>query len=184
MVVLELEQEEIRAIPEWIADTMMSASYAEARSWIDWIRVFTVSDLADTMVVDWNVAEQFTKAASWHGIIFDTGDVDRGEIIWEYVPLPPGPTHHPHGPIEWKDTPGIGELAPRTRGMPIRIRSERDMRRILSTSGAAAVHRRRQKAYERQLEAVAKRKEAQAKKAKEGVEDKKWRKHKKNSIVV
>lgn len=145
-----------------IEDTMMSASYAEARSWIDWIRVFTPSDLADTMVVDLTVAERFIKAAEWHGIIRNTGDFDGREYIYEYVPLPPGPRNHPH-----KEPPekvvGYDEVLC-ARGMPIRIRTERDMRRILSTSGARSVHVRREKAYKKQQEAVALRRKKQIEK--------------------
>lgn len=149
-----------------IEDTMMSASYAEARSWIDWIRVFTPSDLADTMVVDLAVAERFVKAAEWHGIISNTGDFDGREYIYEYVPLPPGPRHHPHkAPPEVAEGYDV-ESFPwiRSRGMPIRIRTERDMRRILSTSGARSVHVRREKAYKKQQEAVALRRKKQIEK--------------------
>lgn len=128
--------------------------------WFVWLRVFTPSELADSMGVDDVVAERFIHAAIWHGIVLDSGDSINGsgppERIYEWKPLPAGPRNHfTHAP-EWKITPGCYDLAP-VRGMPIRIRTEREMRKIMSTAGSRGVHHRRELAYEKQEAARKKR---------------------------
>jgi hypothetical protein len=154
------------------------ATYAEARWWFVYLRVFTPSDLADAMAVSDEVAERFIRAAVWHGIVIDSGGSVNGtgppENIFEWKPLPVGPRrHYTHAP-EWKITPGCYDLAP-VRGMPVRLRSERDQRKSLSTPGARGVHKRRELAYERQEQARLKRIEEQKAKAQK---DPKWKRRK------
>lgn len=138
-------------------------SYDETRLWTYWLRVFTPSDLAETMAVPVEAIEGFIVGLQRNGTIEDTGDMVNGsgppEKVYSFIPLPPGPTEHFTRPPEWQNTPGVGELAPANRGMPVRIRSERQMRKILSTSGAAAKHRQREKRYHKMQEDQAKRKE-------------------------
>jgi hypothetical protein len=167
-------------------------TYAEIRTWCRWLHTFTASDLADAMGVDYEVGVRGVKALIWHGIVFDTGDEIDGpygpEAIVEYAPLPPAPTHHPKGtPPEVIAVSQMGGwLLYDQRGLPVRIRSERDMRKILSTSGARSHHVNRERAYERQEEARKKAKEAAALKARREAENggPKWKRKKKKSIDV
>lgn len=182
VVVLDPEVELAPVYPDEVREVMLTRQYSEARTWLEWIRVMTIADLAEEMWVSHDEAAALMNAALWHGIICDTDDVDEGNVIYEYVPIPPGPTHHFTHQPEWQNRAiGCGELAPRNRGMPVRIRTEREMRKIMSTSGGAGIHKRREQAYNRMQEAVRKRQAAQAKK--EG-EEEKWRKVKKKSVVV
>lgn len=177
---------EVEVVFNPFRDLMMRATYSEARTWIEWIRVMTISDLAESMWVDHAVAERLMKAALWHGIVFDTGDTDGREVIYEYVPIPAEPefNDHPTGTPEWRNKSiGCYDMAQAT-GMPVRIRTEREMRKIMSTSGGAGIHKRREQAYKRQLDAIEKRKLAEAKRKAEGREEPKWKKHKKNSLAV
>lgn len=122
--------------------------YDEVRQWIVLLNEFTVQELADTMVVSFAVAERFTWAAYWHGIIEETEvartfvDQDGTEwddIVFRHKPLPPGPREHFTRPPEWRATPGCYDLAP-IRGFPVRIRSDRDTRRKMA-SDMSARHR-------------------------------------------
>lgn len=137
-------------------------TYAEVRQWVVWLRVFTASELADVMAIDVEVAQRFIRAAEWHGMIEDTeisfNGVGPEETLWQWTPLPPGPTHHFHFYVpEWRDTSiGCYELAP-VRGMPIRIRS-RD-RKGESTPGQAHRIKMKNRAYEREKLAREKRAE-------------------------
>lgn len=130
-------------------------TYDETRLWTYWLRIFTPSDLADTMGVPVEAVEGYIRGLRFNGTIEDTGDIVNGsgpaEKIYSFIPLPPGPTEHPTKQPEWQVYP-CGADAPPNRGMPVRIRSERDMRRILSTSGAAAKHRQREKRYQKMVE--------------------------------
>lgn len=132
----------------------MPISYDETRLWTYWLRVFTPSDLAETMGVPVEAIQGFIIGLERNGTIEDTGDWVNGsgprEKIYSFVPLPEGPNHHPYRLPEWLQAPGIGELAPR-RGEQVRIRSESDMRRILSTAGAANKHRQREKRYQKMV---------------------------------
>lgn len=148
---------------------MDDVNFAEARDWIVLLHTFTVSELADCMMIDSTVAQRYVFAAEFWGIIENTHDYVNGtpagyEALYSYVPLPPGPRFHPHRLPEWKATPGCYSIA-MARGTPVRLRNERDLRRTLSTPGARAKEKQRQKRYERMMETVAKRKEAR--KAKE-----------------
>lgn len=116
--------------------------------------------------------EGFLLGLMFNGTIEDTGDringrSDRYEEIYTFVPLPPGPRVHPtRTPPEvvW----GYTEiLSP--RGMPVRIRTERDQRRTMSTPGARGRIKRREQRYQAMQEAVEKRKQVQAVRAKEAV---------------
>src|SRR5688500_10751486 len=118
----------------------MGVTYEEVRMWCRWLQVFTVSDMANALGSSYEVADGFIFAAEIHGIITDTGDYVNGrewgdEAIYEYVPLPPGPKEAFTYPPEWRITPGVYDLAPRNRGMPIRIRSDKDARRHGSLPG-------------------------------------------------
>jgi len=115
--------------------------------------------------------EGFITGLIRNGTIEDTGDTDQmngsGEQpIYALIPLPPGPRHHPHK-LPPERVVGYSEvLSP--RGLPIRIRSERDMRRILSTSGARSKHVQREKRYQKMIEAQEKKLAAQARRLAEG----------------
>jgi hypothetical protein len=114
-------------------------SYAEVRAWGVWLNVFTPSDLANAMGVDFSVGVKGCRAMEWHGIIENTGDEVPGpegmEPIYSYVPLPPGPKEHltllpPEK--DWRIGCYTEILSP--RGMPVRIRTGREYRRQLAGS--------------------------------------------------
>lgn len=143
---------------------MDDVNFAEARDWIVLLHTFTVSELADCMLIDHAVAQRYVFAAEFWGIIENTKDYVNGteagyEALYSYVPLPPGPRFHPHRSPEWLSTPGCYSLAPR-RGMPVRLRNERELRRTLSTPGARAKEKQRDNRYKKMMEKVQARKEA------------------------
>lgn len=145
----------------------MTVTYAEIRDWAVWLQLFTASDLADAMGVNIEWGRRGVKALLWHGICEDTGDVIDGpfgpEPIIGYVPLPPGPKHHPHGILP--EVIAVSQMGGfeifNQRGVPVRIRTERQMRKSLSTPGARQTHKNRERAYELQEEARRRRAEEQ-----------------------
>lgn len=159
---------------------MMEVTYAEVRQWIVWLQTFTVSDVADAMGVEYEVADQFVFAAEIHGIIENTGDTVNGrewgdEVIFSHVPLPPGPNNAFTYPPEWKVTPGVYDLAPRNRGMPIRIRTDKDARRHGSLPGQGHKYRQAEKRYQREVKAREERAEKQRVKQQRLMDEGKWR---------
>jgi hypothetical protein len=139
-------------------------TYSETRFWAVTLRVFTVSDLADIMAVPEEALDSFVFGLLFNGTIEDTGDRINGrgsgiEEVYAWVPLPAGPNEHETGPtpesIAVMEMGGFEILSP--RGGPVRIRTERQMRRSLSTPGARQTHKLRELAYERQEAARAKR---------------------------
>lgn len=157
-------------------------TYAEARAWATWLRIFTITDLASVMAVPEEALEGFIFGLLYNGTIEDTGDRLNGgpgppEEVYAWVPLPPGPKRHETGilpeVLAVLETGGPEILSP--RGGPVRIRTERMMRRSLSTPGARQTHKLRELAYERQE--AARRKRSEADKAKEN-KDPKWLKEK------
>lgn len=86
--------------------------------WARWLQVWTPRELAESMAISPQLGERFCRALEFNGTARDTGARMGDEPIWEYVPLPPGPRHHPtHLPPELA-TPGVYSEAPR-RGMPV-----------------------------------------------------------------
>lgn len=157
----------------------MAVTYAEVRQWIYWLRLFTTSDLADAMGVNYEVADQFVFAAEIHGIILDTGDTLNGkewgdEPIFSYKPLPNGPRFAFTYPPEWRTTTGVYELAP-VRGRPIRIRTNEDARRHGSLPGQGHQYRLREKRYARMEDAKRERAEKQRIKQLQMEAEGKWR---------
>jgi hypothetical protein len=162
----------------------LAPNYAEARTWFVYLNTFTATDLADDMAIHPELASRFIVAGLWHGIIEDTGDSINGrgprESIYRYVPLPAGPREHPTRPPEWRSTPGCYELA-RATGMAVRIRSDRDSRRLLSTPGARHKMKLREQRYREQEQARMDMMEAMRKKE---AKPPKWMRKKKKSVVV
>lgn len=146
----------------------LAPDYAEIRWWFRWLDTFTATDLADDVGIHPELADRFIAAGLWHGIIEDSGGRINGrgpsEAIYHYIPLPNGPTHHPHREPEWKSTPGCYADAP-FRGMPVRIRTDRDSRRLLSTPGSRHKMKMAEQAYHRQEQAKMEALEAARKKA-------------------
>jgi hypothetical protein len=143
-------------------------TYQETRFWAVTLRVFTVSDLADIMAVPEEALDSFVFGLLFNGTIEDTGDRINGrgsgiEEVYAWIPLPAGPKEHETGPtpesIAVMEMGGFEVLSP--RGGPVRIRTERQMRRSLSTPGARQTHKLRELAYQRQEEARQKRAEEQ-----------------------
>lgn len=173
-----LPMDEVDETEDWLATVPRSVRalwnlpmYSEARTWFQWMNVFVPSDIADAMGIDVDVAKRLCDAGVWQRIVINTEDFDGREYIYEYVPLPSGPRNHPVH-IQPERLVGYGEvLSP--RGMPIRIRTERDMRRTMSTPGARGHINRREQRYRAMQEAVEKRRAVQMAKAKE---DPKWKK--------
>lgn len=158
----------------------MPVTYEEVRIWCRWLQVFTVSDMADALGSSYEVADQFVFAAEIHGIIEDTGDIVNGrewgdEAIFSYVPLPPGPRHAFTRTPEWRNTPGVYDLAPR-RGLPVRIRTDRDARRHGSLPGQGHQYRLREKRFQKMEVAKQERAEAQRVKQQRMEAEGKWRK--------
>lgn len=153
-------------------------NYAEFRQWVVWLRAFTPSEIAEVMAIHPELAERFIKAGLWHGMIEDTeirlNGIGPEEAMYRWTPLPPGPTQHPHFEPEWKSTPGCYSLAP-IRGMPVRIRTDKDARRAGSKPGEGHRMRMRELAYKRHLEAIDRRKALQQSKAQK---EPKWKRHK------
>lgn len=144
----------------------MALTYDESRMWTYWLRVFAPSDLAASMGVPVEAIEGFLIGLQRNGTIEDTGDRINGtgpeEPIFSFVPLPPGPTEHfTKEPPETLRRIGCYELAPSNRGMPIRLRSDREYRRAGSKPGEGHKMRLREKRYKKMQEAIEKRKEAQ-----------------------
>jgi hypothetical protein len=164
-------------------------TYAEVRRMANWLEVFAASDLADALRVPIELGDDFITAMLWHGIIEDTDDFVDGELgietVYQMVKVAADPKEH------WTDTPpeiqavldmyGGFELF-NNRGMPVRIRSERDMRKTLSTPGARQIHKERERRYLAMEEAKRKRAEEDRKKSQK---DPKWkRKGKGNTVAV
>lgn len=154
-------------------------TYDEVRAWAVWLRIFTASDLAEAMAVNVAVAERGIKALLWHGICYDTDDSFRGERIIAYVPLPPGPTEHETGTPPEIIVGYTDILTP--RGITIRIRTERDMRKSLSTPGARQHHKNRERAYQRQEQAREQRRMENLERARK---DPKWKRVKRGKTKV
>lgn len=150
-------------------------TYAEVRAWIVWLKVFTISELADVMAVHYDVAAQFTHAAMWNRIIDDTGDRINGsdvgeEVIWQYVPLPPGPREHftrtpPEQILGYTDI-----ISP--RGITQMLLSDRERRQSMSQPGVRLRIKNKERARRRQEQAILQRQEKdrqrQIKREKEG----------------
>lgn len=154
-------------------------SYSEIRWWSRWLDTFTASDLADAMGVDLSMGRKGIKALLWHGICEDTGDMLDGpegpEPIIHYIPLPPGPREH-YTMVPPERMVGYTEiLSP--RGVVVRIRTDRDTRKNLSTPGTRHKMKLAEKRYHEQVEATMKRAEEAKKKA--ATSEPKWRRKKK-----
>lgn len=144
----------------------MPVTYDETRAWTVMLREFTPGDLADVMGVNDEALEGFLFGLLFNGTIEEVGRRNghgRGlEELYRWVPLPPGPREHPTGVPEWR-SPGCYSEVLTPRGMPVRIRSDRDNRRLMGQGSGGA---RRQlimaeRAWQRQQEAVARRREEQ-----------------------
>lgn len=136
-----------------------------------WLGFFTAQDLADALRVPVELADKFVTALLYHEQIEDTGEVYDGpdglESVYEMPPLPPGPTEHPHAtPVEIMAVLAMGgfELF-NERGMPVRIRTERDQGKARSTPGSRQKVKNQDRAYKREMEAKARRATEQAEKA-------------------
>jgi hypothetical protein len=136
--------------------------YTEARLGFTILRVFTPSDLADLLGTDTELASRFIHAGCLHGILTDLDVSINGsgpaEGLYEWKELPPGPTHHFTREPEWKSTPGCYELAPRNRGLPVRLVDNTKRRDMMQGTGGARLRvKNRDRAYERMMEAIEKR---------------------------
>lgn len=163
---------------------IMEITYDETRLWVQWVRVFTPSDLAKIMAVPPEVIFGHLTGMTRHGTIEDTGDRINGagygeEPIFSFIPLPPGPTHHPHKTPPERIVGYDDVQSP--RGLPIRIRTEdRKRRQAMSTPGARGRMKRQEANYWRQEEARRKRAAVQAAKS-EGENEKRFAKAGKRS---
>lgn len=138
-------------------------TYAEVRDWAWWLQLFTVDDLADSMMCDRSIAQRGINALLWHGICFDTGEEIDGDPVISYVPLPPGPREHPTRAPEWRTC--VQDLVPPDRGKPVRLVDNTKRRDAMQGTGGARVRiRQRDKAYEAMEAAKQTRRERQAKK--------------------
>lgn len=168
-----------------------TVTYTEMRWWARTLQAFTASDMANVMAVHYDIGVKAIRALCWHGICEETGeDIDGPfglEPIVYYLPLPPGPTHHPH--YELPEHSAVREMGGLllydVRGQPVRIRTERQMRKSLSTPGARQMHVNRERAFQAQELARAQAAEtAKIKAAREKAEGPKWKRKKKASVVV
>lgn len=163
----------------------LAPNYAEARTWFVYLGIFTSTDLADDMAIHPELARRFIVAGLWHGILEDTGDSINGrgprESIYRWKPLPPGPREHFTRQPEWKTTPGCYDMAPANRGMPVRIRNDRDTRRLLSTPGSRHKMKLSEERHRKMEQAKMDAMEAARIKA---AKPPKWMKKSKKSLVV
>jgi len=150
-------------------------TYAEVRRMARWLNAFTPRELAEALHVHEAVAERFVVAMLWTGhvggsVISDTGawlDGPEGrETLYEIVPLPDTVyRRNRYLPPEVQavvETGGL--LLYNHRGLPVRIRTERSQRRAMSTPGSRQLHKDRERAYQRQQDAVRRRMEIDRKK--------------------
>lgn len=154
-------------------------TYADARTWFVWLSAFgpfTPGDLADAMEIDDDLARRFVRAGTWqiHGgeqlaLLQDTGDKVNGtyrglEPLYTYVEIEyQNPRNHPHDAPEWANSraTGVGSLAPPNRGEPVRIRSDRATRKLMSGGGASRrVAMQAEDRYKKYMLAVEQAKEA------------------------
>jgi hypothetical protein len=159
------EENWVATVPASVRALWRFPMYSEARTWFQWMNVFVPSDIADSMGIDDAVATRLCEAGAWQRIIKFTGDFDNGEGIYEYVPLPGGPRNHPVH-VQPERMVGYTEVLGARNG-PIRIRTERDQRKSMSTPGARGHINRREQRYKAMQEAVEKRRALQQAKAKE-----------------
>jgi hypothetical protein len=156
----------------------MSLTYDEIREWAVILGAFTASDLARAMGVDVEVGRRAVNALCLQEICVNTGDMLDGphgyEPVIEYVPPPPGPTRYDAGPDPAQQAVRDARIVVE-RGTPVRIRTERQMRRSLSTPGARQQHKSRERAYQRQEDAREQRRQAQKAKAQK---EPKWKRKK------
>jgi hypothetical protein len=118
-----------------------NVTYSEVRWWARLLNTFTADDLCQAIGVDESLGPRFVTALTWHGIVRDTDEVYQNgsgpEPIYEYIPLPPGPKEHPHYmPPEIMavlEMGGFEILSP--RGMPVRLRNDKEERRKGSVAG-------------------------------------------------
>lgn len=151
-------------------------TYDEIREWAIELRIFTAWDLAREMGVEYEVGRRAVSALLLQGMCQDTGDKLDGPYGYEsvvmYVPPPPGPTKRERGrDPEQVAISQMGRIEV-TRGTPVRIRSERKMRKSLSTPGARQFHKNRERNYQLQQEAKAQRAEEQKRKSQKGAKKK------------
>lgn len=169
------------------SEDSQAVTYVEVRWWAVWLDKFTARDLADAMGVSLDVGQRGVKALLWHGICEQTGVVWEGpdgpEPVVGYKPLPPGPTDaFTHTP-EWKTTPGCYSLAPRNRGMPVRLVDNTDRRNMMQGTGGGRVRiKNRDKAYERMQEAIENRKTKQKEKLRAQHEDPKGKRKRQSDL--
>lgn len=146
------------------------SDYSLARKFFVWLGTFTPGELADSMGIDDELAVKFIRAGCWkihsgEAILDDTGETVNGtyrgnEPLYTYRPITEeSPRNHPHHLPEWIATPGVGSLAPRNRGMPVRIRTDRDTRRLMSTPGARSKVIQAEKRYDKMMASWAAQKE-------------------------
>jgi hypothetical protein len=142
----------------------VALSYDEIREWAVILGAFTASDLARAMGVADEIGQRAVTALCTQGMCVNTGDMLDGpsgyEPVIEYVPPPPGPTSYDGGPDPVAQAVRDARIEV-DRGTPVRIRTERKMRRSLSTPGARQMHKNRERAYQRQEDAREKRRQAQ-----------------------
>lgn len=147
----------------------MSLSYGEIREWAIILGAFTASDLARELGVDIDVGRRAVGALCLQGVCANSGDLLDGpfgyEPVIEYVPPPPGPTRREYGPDPVQTAISQAERITVDRGAPVRIRTERQMRRSLSTPGARQHHKNRDRNYQRMQDAVEERRQKQKAKA-------------------
>jgi hypothetical protein len=154
-------------------------TFDEVRRMARWLGLFGPSDLADALRCHPEVAERGILALRAHRLLLDTGEQQDGpdgeEEVWEMVPLPD--TVYPRDKRTPPEVVAVmqsgGFLLYDERGVPVRLRADSDMRRVLSTPGARKFHRERERAYERQQRAIRQRAEVSSRRAKNFVP--KWK---------
>lgn len=157
-------------------------TYAEVRRAARWLGVFTPELLAETLRVHHAVAERFIMALRWQGMAQDTGSLVQGEggvpePVYEVEPLPETRYNRqrstpPEVVAVMQMFGGFELISP--RGKPVRIRTERSMRKSMSTPGARQVHKNRERAFRRQQQAVADRREREQRKRQAALQHKRY----------
>lgn len=153
------------------AQPQHNLTYGEIRDWAQLLGRFTASDLAFAMGVDYDTGQRSVVALCFDGICRSTGDTLDGpygyEPVIQYIPLPAGPSkREPSGPDPERTAIAQAGRIVVERGTPVRIRTERQKRRSLSTPGARQSHINAQREWEKQQAAKTARAAAQRAKAK------------------
>lgn len=134
--------------------------YARVREVARKLEQFTPGELADELEIAYDEAEGFIGALLWQGLLlpeieYETDEYGDQEPVYTMEPMPDTIYKRNKYPPCW--LVAVLEMGGfeifNARGIAVRIRSERDKRKSLSTPGARQHHKNADREYWRQQEA-------------------------------